>query len=59
MACSGQACLCFSMHVLSLGSQIQTNCEVSLFQHERKEHAMPDTCGVGCQNRIEMLSKLA
>ena len=29
-------------------------------QHEKKQHAMPDTCcAVGCQNRIEILSKLS
>ena len=36
------------------------NCEVSLFQRERKQHSMPNTCcAVGYQNRIEILPKLS
>ena len=37
---------------ISWQSKININCEASLFQRERKQHTMPDTCcAVGCQNR--------
>ena len=45
---------------ISWQANININCGVSLFQREKKQHAMPDTCcAVGCQNRIEILSKLS
>ena len=41
-------------------SNININPEASLFQHDREQHTMSDTCcAVGCQNRIEILSKLS
>ena len=41
-------------------SNININPEASPFQRDREQHTMPDTCcAVGCQNRIEILSKFS
>ena len=43
---------------ISRQSNMSINCEVSLFQCEKEQHTMPDICcAVGCQNRIEIVSK--